>query len=62
MPRYLLYAQDQLGTPAAKTAHSVIRYSAPHVAAVLDRNHAGARVHDVLGFGDAAEHAIRDSE
>jgi uncharacterized NAD-dependent epimerase/dehydratase family protein len=51
MPRYLLYAQDQLGTPAAKTAHSVIRYSASHVAAVLDRNHAGARVHDVLGFG-----------
>ena len=51
MPRYLVYAQDQLGTPAAKTAHSVIRYSAPHVAAVLDRSHAGARVHDILGYG-----------
>ena len=51
MPRYLVYAQDQLGTPAAKTAHSVIRYSAASVAAVLDRGHAGSRVHDVLGFG-----------
>ncbi len=51
MPRYLLYAHDQFGTPSAKTAHSVIRYSAPHVAAVLDRRRAGERVHDVLGFG-----------
>ena len=53
MPRYLVYAQDQFGTPSAKTAHSVIRYSAPHVAAVLDRSRAGQRVHDVLGFGGA---------
>lgn len=51
MSRYLVYAQDQLGTPAAKTAHSVIRYSASSVAAVLDRRHGGSRVHDVLGFG-----------
>jgi len=51
MPRYLVYAQDQFGTPSAKTAHSVIRYSAPHVAAVLDRAHAGRRARDVLGFG-----------
>jgi len=51
MPRYLVYAQDQLGTPSAKTAHSVIRYSASHVAAVLDRRHAGERVHDILRFG-----------
>jgi uncharacterized NAD-dependent epimerase/dehydratase family protein len=51
MPRYLVYAQDQFGTPSAKTAHSVIRYSASHVAAVLDRTHVGERVHDVLGFG-----------
>ena len=51
MPRYLVYAQDQFGTPSAKTAHSVIRYSAPHVAAVLDRRHAGERAHDVLRFG-----------
>ena len=51
MPRYLVYAQAQLGTPAAKTAHSVIRYSAPSVAAVLDRARAGSRVRDVLGYG-----------
>lgn len=51
MPHSLVYAQDQLGTPAAKTAHSVIRYSAPRVAAVLDRTHAGRTVQDVLGFG-----------
>ena len=53
MPRYLVYAQDQFGTPSAKTAHSVVRYSAAHVAAVLDRSRAGERVHDVLGFGGA---------
>lgn len=51
MPRYLVYAQDQLGTPSAKTAHAVIRYSASQVAAVLDRRHAGQRANDVLGFG-----------
>jgi len=51
MARYLIYAEGQLGTPAAKTGHSVIRYSAPHVAAVLDSAHAGKCVSDVLGFG-----------
>ncbi|HEY2165369.1 MAG TPA: DUF1611 domain-containing protein, partial [Gemmatimonadaceae bacterium] len=51
MPRYLVYAQDQLGTPSAKTAHSVIRYSASRVAAILDRRHAGRRADEVLGFG-----------
>ncbi len=53
MPRFLVYAQDQLGTPSAKTAHAVIRYSASHVAAVLDRRHAGQRANDILGFGDS---------
>ena len=51
MSRYLIYAEGQLGTPAAKTGHSVIRYSAPHVAAVLDSAHAGKCVSDVIGFG-----------
>jgi len=51
MARYLIHAEGQLGTPAAKTGHSVIRYSAPHVAAVLDSAHAGKYVSDVLGFG-----------
>ena len=51
MPRYLIYAQAQFGTPASKTAHSVIRYSHRHVAAVLDDRHVGRTVNDVLGFG-----------
>jgi D-glutamate N-acetyltransferase len=51
MSRYLIHAEGQFGTPAAKTGHSVIRYSAEHVAAVLDTVHAGKRVGDVLGFG-----------
>ena len=51
MPRYLIYAQDQFGTPASKTANSVIRYSANHVAAVLDVRHAGRCVSDLLGYG-----------
>lgn len=51
MPRYLIDAQEQFGTPASKTAHSVIRYSRHQVAAVLDRRHAGRTVQDVLGFG-----------
>src|SRR4051812_6537710 len=53
MSRYLIYAEGQLGTPGAKTGHSVIRYSAPHVAAVLDSVHAGKCVSDVIGFGDS---------
>ncbi len=51
MPRHLIYAQDQFGTPASKTAHSVIRYSPHRVAAILDGRHAGRTVQDVLGFG-----------
>jgi uncharacterized NAD-dependent epimerase/dehydratase family protein len=51
MPRYLIYAQDQFGTPASKTGNSVIRYSAPHVAAVLDASRSGRTANDVLGYG-----------
>ena len=51
MPRYLIYAEGQFGTPASKTGHSVIRYSADSVAAVLDSKHAGKSVQAVLGFG-----------
>jgi uncharacterized NAD-dependent epimerase/dehydratase family protein len=51
MPRYLIYADGQFGTPASKTGNSVVRYSAAHVAAVLDSRLAGKRVSDVLGFG-----------
>src|SRR4029079_7155053 len=51
MPRYLIYAEGQFGTPASKTRHSVVRYSADSVAAVLDSKHAGKSVQSVLGFG-----------
>lgn len=51
MPSYLIYSEGQFGTPASKTGNSVVRYSAGHVAAVLDSRHAGKRVGDVLGYG-----------
>jgi uncharacterized NAD-dependent epimerase/dehydratase family protein len=51
MPRYLIYSEGQFGTPASKTGNSVVRYSANHVAAVLDSKLAGKRVSEVLGFG-----------
>jgi uncharacterized NAD-dependent epimerase/dehydratase family protein len=51
MPRYLIYSEGQLGTPSSKTGNSVVRYSASHVAAVLDSRYAGKRASDVLGFG-----------
>lgn len=51
MPRYLIYSEGQFGTPASKTGNSVIRYSADHVAAVLDSRLAGKTVNDVLGYG-----------
>ena len=51
MPRYLIYAQDQFGTPASKTGNSVIRYSATNVAAILDASRSGRTSQDVLGYG-----------
>jgi uncharacterized NAD-dependent epimerase/dehydratase family protein len=51
MARYLIYVEGQFGTPASKTGNSVVRYSAGHVAAVLDSRQAGKRASDVVGFG-----------
>lgn len=51
MPRYLIFSEGQFGTPASKTGNSVIRYSQPNVAAVLDSRLAGKTVDDVLGYG-----------
>jgi uncharacterized NAD-dependent epimerase/dehydratase family protein len=51
MPRYLIYADGQFGTPASKTGNSVIRYSSTSVAAVLDSKHAGKTVSSVIGYG-----------
>jgi len=51
MPRFLVYAEGAFGAPASKTGISVIRYSANHVAAVLDSTHAGECCREVIGIG-----------
>ena len=51
MPRFLVYAEGAFGAPPSKTGISVIRYSANHVAAILDSAHAGRRCRDVIGIG-----------
>src|SRR3569833_2226693 len=51
MAHHLIFSEGQFGSPASKTANSVIRYSAPNVAAVLDSRLAGKTDQDVLGFG-----------
>ena len=51
MPRYLIYAEGQFGTPASKTGNSVVRYSADRVAAVLDSTQAGSTAGRLLGVG-----------
>ena len=46
--RWLVLADEYLTTRNAKTAHGVIRYSPDDIAAVLDREHAGASLGAVL--------------
>jgi uncharacterized NAD-dependent epimerase/dehydratase family protein len=53
MPHHLIFSEGQFGSPASKTANSVIRYSAANVAAVLDSRLAGKTVEDVIGYGGA---------
>jgi uncharacterized NAD-dependent epimerase/dehydratase family protein len=53
MPHHLIFSEGQFGTPASKTANSVIRYSAPSVAAVLDSRLAGKTVQETIGYGGA---------
>jgi uncharacterized NAD-dependent epimerase/dehydratase family protein len=50
-PRYLIVADGDFGPMTSKTANSVIRYLPDRIVAVLDRQHAGQTVRDVLGFG-----------
>ncbi|HEY7612027.1 MAG TPA: DUF1611 domain-containing protein [Gemmatimonadales bacterium] len=52
-PRYLIIADGDFGPMTSKTANSVIRYHPERTVAVLDRQHAGGTVQDVLGFGGA---------
>jgi len=50
-PRYLIVADGDFGPMTSKTANAIIRYQAERVVAVLDREHAGRVVEEVLGFG-----------
>jgi uncharacterized NAD-dependent epimerase/dehydratase family protein len=50
-PRFLVLADGDFSPMTSKTANSIIRYRAADTVAVLDRQQAGRRVQDVLGFG-----------
>jgi D-glutamate N-acetyltransferase len=52
-PRHLIIADGDFGPMTSKTANSIIRYHPERTVAVLDRQHAGRSVEDVLGFGGA---------
>lgn len=47
--RWLILTDGYLTGREAKTAHGILRYSADDVAAVIDHEHAGKKVSDVLG-------------
>lgn len=49
--KYLIYAEGALGIHTSKTASSAIRYLPERVAAVIDSEHAGRTVGELLGFG-----------
>ena len=50
-PRYLIVADGDFGPMSSKTANAIIRYRPERVVGVLDREHAGGSVQNVLGFG-----------
>jgi uncharacterized NAD-dependent epimerase/dehydratase family protein len=52
-PRFLIIADGEFGPMTSKTANSVIRYLPERTVGVLDREHAGQKVGDVLGFGES---------
>jgi uncharacterized NAD-dependent epimerase/dehydratase family protein len=52
-PRFLIVADGDFGPMTSKTANSVIRYLPDRTVGVLDRQHAGRTVAQVLGFGGA---------
>ena len=49
--RFLIIADGEFGPLSSKTANSCIRYFPERIVAVLDRQHVGKTVQDVLGFG-----------
>jgi uncharacterized NAD-dependent epimerase/dehydratase family protein len=52
-PRFLIVADGDFGPMTSKTANSVIRYLPERTVGVLDRQHAGRSVQEILGFGGA---------
>jgi uncharacterized NAD-dependent epimerase/dehydratase family protein len=52
-PRFLILADGDFGPMTSKTANSVIRYLPERTIGVLDRQQAGKKVQEVLGFGGA---------
>src|SRR6478672_2517857 len=50
-PRFLIVADGDFRPMTSKTANSVIRYRPAATVPVLDSQHAGMTVQDVLGFG-----------
>jgi uncharacterized NAD-dependent epimerase/dehydratase family protein len=51
MNRFLILADNEFAPETSKTANSVIRYLPDQVVGVIDRQHAGKTVQEVLGFG-----------
>ena len=58
--RYLILAPGAFATRAAKTAHGVIAYSSDITVAVVDPEHAGLRVRDVLPHLDSDAPIVAD--
>jgi uncharacterized NAD-dependent epimerase/dehydratase family protein len=52
-PKFLIVADGDFSPMTSKTANSVIRYLPERTVGVLDREHAGLSVQEVLGFGGA---------
>lgn len=52
-PKFLIVADGDFGPMTSKTANSVVRYLPDRTVGVLDRQHAGQTVQQVLGFGGA---------
>ncbi|NOT06575.1 MAG: DUF1611 domain-containing protein [Gemmatimonadales bacterium] len=52
-PTFLLLADGDFSPMTSKTANSVIRFLPDRVVGVVDREHAGKTVQEVLGFGGA---------
>ena len=50
-PKFLILADGDFSPMTSKTANAVIRYRPERVVGVVDREHAGQTVQEILGFG-----------